>query len=274
MAERIWRPCTHCGATFYQDESGARRSWCKTCRREATRKSMAKSYLKTMLGKVSCVTCRRTRIAGSPHRCLREKRPCRQCGQTFQPKVSHQYYCDSSCRERAKYEKKYRRETRTCRWCFTEFNVPHISDAVCCSGLCGIELRNHSHTWKNPDRCHIPICTDCGGPTLLPPGKQPGDNQRCMACLEKFSGRRSVAKKLGDNVHWSDIANRDNWTCHICGKKVRKNIQLSHRLAPSVDHLVPISHGGADVLENTALAHRGCNSSRGTKGTAQLRLVS
>lgn len=64
-----------------------------------------------------------------------------------------------------------------------------------------------------------------------------------------------------------EIAERDGWKCHICGKRVTKKDW-------SLDHLVPLSKGGSHTPENVALAHRRCNSRRGTGCLpAQLRLV-
>lgn len=53
-----------------------------------------------------------------------------------------------------------------------------------------------------------------------------------------------------------EIAIRDNWRCHICKRKVSKSTM-------SLDHLMPIFHGGAHARHNVALAHRRCNSRRG-----------
>ena len=58
----------------------------------------------------------------------------------------------------------------------------------------------------------------------------------------------------------------------ICGKQVTKTRSNTDR-APSIDHLIPVSDGGAHTWDNVALAHRTCNSTRGTTGTAQLLLV-
>jgi 5-methylcytosine-specific restriction endonuclease McrA len=46
-----------------------------------------------------------------------------------------------------------------------------------------------------------------------------------------------------------------------------------HRMGPTIDHLIPVSKGGADVPENVALAHRSCNCARGNRGAVQLRLA-
>jgi 5-methylcytosine-specific restriction endonuclease McrA len=45
-------------------------------------------------------------------------------------------------------------------------------------------------------------------------------------------------------------------------------------MAPTVDHVIPISEGGTDTKANVQLAHRICNLRKGKRGTPQqLRLV-
>lgn len=57
--------------------------------------------------------------------------------------------------------------------------------------------------------------------------------------------------------------------CWICGGSVRYDLGPRHPLAPSVDHLVPLSLGGHPLdPQNAELAHYGCNSRRGN-GTRQ-----
>jgi 5-methylcytosine-specific restriction endonuclease McrA len=89
---------------------------------------------------------------------------------------------------------------------------------------------------------------------------------------EKFKARvaKRDALKRGAStaaaVRLLDIAIRDHWTCHICHKKVTEADW-------SLDHLIPLSKGGAHTPANVALAHRRCNSRRGVgKIAAQLRL--
>lgn len=76
--------------------------------------------------------------------------------------------------------------------------------------------------------------------------------------------RGSVAPELTD---LGVIATRDRWRCHICRKRVA-------RRSATLDHLIPVSAGGLHIPENLALAHRSCNSRRGTgRIPAQLRMV-
>lgn len=52
------------------------------------------------------------------------------------------------------------------------------------------------------------------------------------------------------------IFERDGWLCGICGEPVEAS-------DATLDHIVPISLGGADQPSNVRLAHSTCNSRRG-----------
>lgn len=70
-----------------------------------------------------------------------------------------------------------------------------------------------------------------------------------------------------------DVYMRDGWRCHLCGRAVRRDVHYLHPLAPTIDHLVPISRGGEDTSTNVRCAHRTCNTKRGVGGTVQLLLI-
>lgn len=56
---------------------------------------------------------------------------------------------------------------------------------------------------------------------------------------------------------------RDETHCWLCHQPVNQALPHNHPLARSVDHIVPLSHGG-DPLDrsNCRLAHRKCNTIR------------
>lgn len=86
--------------------------------------------------------------------------------------------------------------------------------------------------------------------------------------------RRARAQRSSDKPTAARLAQRDGWTCHICGKAVDPDLIGSmNKYRPIVDHLVPISQGGTDDMANARLAHLRCNAKRGTGGTVQLMLV-
>jgi 5-methylcytosine-specific restriction endonuclease McrA len=69
-----------------------------------------------------------------------------------------------------------------------------------------------------------------------------------------------------EKIDRAHIIARDRGRCHICGLKVR----VSER---SLDHLIPLAHGGNHTEDNLALAHFRCNSRMGAgRLPAQLRL--
>lgn len=66
-------------------------------------------------------------------------------------------------------------------------------------------------------------------------------------------------------------------TCHLCDmpiwfdaphdvhrKKGQTFLVMRHGCGPTIDHLVPRSKGGSNALSNLRLAHKWCNSTRGT----------
>lgn len=59
---------------------------------------------------------------------------------------------------------------------------------------------------------------------------------------------------------------RDRAKCQICGKAKGAGKW-------SIDHILPVSKGGANTYANTRLAHLICNVRRNNRGSAQLRMI-
>lgn len=88
--------------------------------------------------------------------------------------------------------------------------------------------------------------------------------------------RRHVLRAGGGRVPiftLREVAERDGWRCHLCGRAVVDRPWSGRPLDATLDHLVPVSDGGAHTMDNVALAHRRCNQRRGVTGPAQLRLI-
>ena len=47
--------------------------------------------------------------------------------------------------------------------------------------------------------------------------------------------------------------------CGICNQEIVDNGRKYSQCNWNIDHIVPVSKGGEDTLENTQLAHRECN---------------
>lgn len=58
---------------------------------------------------------------------------------------------------------------------------------------------------------------------------------------------------------------RDGWVCWVCEGEVDPAATAGTPGAPSIDHVVPKARGGGNEDENVRLAHRRCNSRRGSR---------
>ena len=76
--------------------------------------------------------------------------------------------------------------------------------------------------------------------------------------------RARMAGVPWEYISLAGIAERDEWTCGICKQPVpRQWLEDDRKLNPSLDHIVPIEHGGAHLPGNVQLAHFSCNLSKG-----------
>jgi 5-methylcytosine-specific restriction endonuclease McrA len=122
-------------------------------------------------------------------------------------------------------------------------------------------------------RAAVP-CRGCGGAAT-------GLRQYCDTCRadrtraawQRKNAVRRGASPFGPDISLADLGQRDCWRCHLCRRKVDPTLPYQHRMAGTRDHLVPVSEGGDDTPANLRLAHRACNSARGTRGAVQLMLV-
>lgn len=55
---------------------------------------------------------------------------------------------------------------------------------------------------------------------------------------------------------------RDGGICQHCRKRINKKLEWPHPMSASLDHIVPLSEGGAHIYKNLQLAHLGCNLSK------------
>lgn len=123
-------------------------------------------------------------------------------------------------------------------------------------------------------------CLECGQPN------QPSGRHKTIAmhirfcsknCRYRYKGRRRrAARKAVRHADFSrlDILERDGWMCQLCNKRIDRRLKFPHPKSASLDHIVPLSVGGADVPSNVQAAHWDCNVAKGNRpANDQLRLV-
>lgn len=64
-------------------------------------------------------------------------------------------------------------------------------------------------------------------------------------------------------IRLADVYTRDGGVCWICETAVDQELQYPDPFSASLDHVIPLKHGGRHELENVKLAHLRCNVRRG-----------
>ena len=112
------------------------------------------------------------------------------------------------------------------------------------------------------------VCSWCGSSFALASAVSACPNESCAAKRRSLvcsgvEGKRRAEAMGGEveHVRLIEVANRDNYRCHVCGEKVDPLAPRSSR-SLSFDHVVPIELGGAHVAANIRVAHLGHNSGR------------
>jgi 5-methylcytosine-specific restriction endonuclease McrA len=88
------------------------------------------------------------------------------------------------------------------------------------------------------------------------------------------TNRARKARRYGvEREPWTtgEILDRDGWECQLedcrcpAGRQIDPGAVRGSRWAGEVDHIHPISKGGADTLDNLRAAHRSCNAAKGNR---------
>ena len=87
--------------------------------------------------------------------------------------------------------------------------------------------------------------------------------------LSKPSPMRSFSSKIRREIK-AKLIDKYGPYCQLCilagrtKKKARINLEIpNERNSWSVDHIIPVSRGGRNIISNMWPAHKGCNNARG-----------
>lgn len=157
------------------------------------------------------------------------------------------------------------------------------SNATFCSSACRAEhaRRSSLSTYHAKQAQIIAIrppktCPECnkeftpqhGGREFCSPKCAKRSNKRVRKALERSARGAAV-----ERVNPFDVFRRDAWRCQLCGvKTLSKQRGTIHPRAPELDHIVPLSRGGAHTYRNTQCACRACNQKKSNGAGGQLRL--
>lgn len=204
-------------------------------------------------------------------------RPCPNCGVSFTDNRGRTY-CGGGCKHIASIRppkplKPKPVRTRCCEFCGVTILSPAGAQRFC--DVWCQEASNGRRVLECPVRCGE--CRYCGKVYCAPQSVRDG------FCSASCSGRQArkdrkaavrAHRQAGQSFTLREVAERDGWRCHLCGLAVPNRAYKARDHDPTIDHLIPVSKGGAHTFDNVALAHNRCNWERGNADVSfQLRLV-
>lgn len=227
--------CGHCGATFEGRTRGGDTN--KFCSRECGWKGSSRDRVyKTKAEQKRAQYERRAQ-----RQCSAAWKPteisCAQCSKAFTAKSKLTRYCSDMCRSKAHSIRKdvRNRIARLCVVCSASF-TPEYGDKR--RSVCSDECSRLSRRWAR---------------------KHHSKARRYQCEREMFDPRK--------------VFERDGYRCQLCMKMTKPAKGDGWQpLAPSLDHIVPLSKRGPHTMANTQCAHRICNSRKSDKPLGQMRL--
>lgn len=257
--------CSDCGSIVYRSRSSAAKIRCLSCRRKNPNHGHPSTYEQGC----RCRPCTDAKAAKSREYAQRRKeegRPlhlgrrrvtaeCAGCGTRIEVRADilkqAGNYCSHECHTRAQTDPNGYRATRRDRdrSIGSPGSVRRRATTRAANAAKGTSGGNLIWVQGN--------CIVCATPYLSPGAASRYCSPRCR---NKNRGTRSYGLTWLDRMA---LYARDNWTCQICRDPVDYTADPNSDWYPSIDHIVPRSHGGTHEWENLRLAHTWCNSVRG-----------
>lgn len=181
-------------------------------------------------------------------------RVCAHCGAVFATgSRGFNRFCSRDCqRASVEAERLAARaadlEGRTCAWCGTDLPTGHRSDAWHCSTTC-----QQAH-WYAENEEHVQARTRAW--RLANHDRRSESEHRRRA--------RIYATAVGP-IDYAAVWDRDGGCCWICEAAVDRSLRHPDPLSRSWDHVVPLIAGGTHTMDNVALSHLVCNTSKRAK---------
>lgn len=265
QGERGMNRCIGCGAELPErkpQQRGRDRQYCSSACNQRTRKARLIPFIES-----ACEYCGepiRHRVTAKNRRfCSREctnkyhhKRAtqtldrCVICGASIEVRQGGYgnqptKYCSEKCRNKKKSERLVE-----CIQCGRKFMA---AQRKTCSNECERMIRSKTATRNGKIRKCYSNPRECGRAAVV-------------------RRRRRIRERWVEPVTLRYLIERDGGRCQICGRKCGKT-KGHHPLAPTIDHIIPLSLGGKHELKNCQLAHHKCNMMKSASPVGQQRLV-
>lgn len=221
-------------------------------------------------------------------------RTCEGCGRSFVATSGKpQRFCDLACWTTNKPKtvpalRVSQAKPRYCTHCEREFHLTGTRRSYFCSVVCeqahpaGLEAaRVAAKAQCAEDGCPKAACKRgfCGAhyQKRCRPNRSHGAvgivewkrlNPERAAISDKNKDHRRRAKlhnAPSEPIDRRLVGERDGWRCGICRRKVDPALRAPHPKSQSLDHIEPLSRGGAHTYANVRIAHLKCNVDRSSR---------
>lgn len=263
------------------------RAWlglCRTCGKDAPRFNLCNRCRERKIGlqnqkrakrkeKNLCQECGKIKIKKGEYYCddcIVKKFPSPPCRTDGCDNITtrKQLYCNE-CKEARKAER------QSCRVYFV--NCPD----------CDVLFTVKTQQFQRCNRCvikrleYIPVnkanieCDYCGE-IFKGDKRNRYCSDDCRRKVKRWKWQRRLDGYIIENVSLARLFYRDHGRCKICSRKLNLKRKVPHKMAATIDHIIPLSKGGMHEYKNTQLACFMCNSLKGNgtiEGGEQLLLI-
>jgi|LakMenEpi03Aug12_release.lakeMendotaPanAssembly.Ray.scaffolds.fasta_scaffold242549_1 5-methylcytosine-specific restriction endonuclease McrA len=212
---------------------------------------------------------------------------CQVCGKSLanigagRPKRN----CSNLCRNRAQLHKKHKPKSEMqCLNCGSSFYSNNGNHRFC-SHDCrySMQKKKSSSKWqammqtKYPDRTRTVNCGWCGEPRTFKIGESVANayHSECSKEAQRARYRIKTVKRRNKLVKPSRLAADEVFriygpNCHICELPIDHSLPRTSKQGLTVDHVIPLSRGGVDTIDNLRPAHWSCNMRKSNKTMEEL----
>lgn len=137
---------------------------------------------------------------------------------------------------------------------------------------CSAQRKGQTRKPYTPKSHPIKQCAHCGAefrprlPAQSHCSPECADATRSQRNRKHVLARRARLRRApSEEFDPFEVFERDGWTCQICRDPVDPDVRWPDPMCVSLDHVVPLSRGGAHTRANTQCAHLSCNTKKGVK---------
>lgn len=198
-------------------------------------------------------------------------------------------YCSKKCSDDRRADaKKLKPQRKECDGCKSEFITSRPKQRFC-SQVCSYDFNLERANKRYADfRAANPLpaiyhftCDLCAVEFSKPYQVKGIAIQRgiycedCRPIAQSMRYRLKTVKRQSQTTHANRIAHeqlaeRDGLNCYLCNEVIDMALPRTSKMGATIDHVVPLSRGGLDELDNLKLAHWSCNRAKSNKLVEEL----